>query len=108
MHKVASSRYIDMTSQEIQSLIAGFIGALIGSSKESHKNIFSHFISVIAGTAAAHYLTPIIADSLHMGNPKMMLGMSFLIGTLGLRAVEMATSKLNLGKKKDIENVDNS
>ena len=97
-----------MTSQEIQSLIAGFVGALIGSSKESHKNIFSHFISVVAGTAAAHYLTPIIADSLHMANPKMMLGMSFLIGTLGLRAVEMATSKLNLSKKKELEDVDNS
>jgi len=46
-----------MTSQEIQSLIAGFVGALIGSSKESHKNIFSHFISVVAGTAAANTFT---------------------------------------------------
>jgi uncharacterized membrane protein YeaQ/YmgE (transglycosylase-associated protein family) len=97
-----------MNSQEIQSLIAGFVGALIGSSKESHKNIFSHIISVIAGTAAAHYLTPIIADSMHMANPKMMLGMSFLIGTLGLRAVEMVTSKLNLKKKEEIQDVDNS
>ena len=103
---MALSRCISKNSQEKQSLIAGFVGALIGSSKESHKNIFSHFISVIAGTAAAHYLTPIIADSLHMANPKMMLGMSFLIGTLGLRAVEMATSKLNLSKKKEVENVD--
>lgn len=97
-----------MNSQEIQSLIAGFIGALIGSSKESHKNPFSFFISVLSGTASSVYLTPILADAVHINDPKMMLGMSFLIGTLGLRAVELATSKLNLPKKKEIENVDNS
>lgn len=90
-----------MTSQDIQQLIAGFIGSLIGSSKESHKNQFSYFISVLSGTASSVYLTPIIADSLHINNPKFMLGMSFLVGTLGLRAVEMVTAKLNLSKKKE-------
>lgn len=89
-----------MTPQEIQSLIAGFIGALIGSSKESHKSPFAFFISILSGTASSVYLTPIIADSFHIDNPKMMLGLSFLIGTLGLRSVEMVLIKLNLSKKE--------
>ena len=94
-----------MISQEVQSFIAGFVGALIGSSKESHKNHFQFFISVISGTASSVYLTPIIADAAHIENPKMMLGMSFLIGTLGLRAVEMATSKFNLKKQVTSDDV---
>ena len=94
-----------MLSQETQSFIAGFVGALIGSSKESHKNIFSFFISVVSGTASSVYLTPIIADAVHIDNPKMMLGMSFLIGTLGLRAVELATSKFNLKKQVTSDDV---
>ena len=83
-----------------QEVIAGFIGALIGSSKESHKNILGFFISVISGTASSIYITPVIVEKIQLSDQKMMLAMSFIVGTSGLKAVELITSKFNQKKEE--------
>jgi hypothetical protein len=87
-----------LSSEEIQQIVAGFFGSLVGVSRQSHKNIGGLVIAVLSGTASATYLTPIIADLLKINDPKYMLGLSFLMGTLGLRGVEFITEKLQITK----------
>lgn len=89
-----------LSSDEIQQIVAGFFGSLVGVSRQSHKNIGALVIAVMSGTASATYLTPIIADLLKITEPKYMLGLSFLMGTLGLRGVELITEKLQLKTTK--------
>jgi hypothetical protein len=89
-----------MTADEVQQIVAGFFGSLVGVSRQSHKNTGALIIAVVSGTASATYLTPIIGDALKITDPKYMLGLSFLMGTLGLRGVELITDKLQLGKAK--------
>lgn len=93
-----------LSVDDIQQIIAGFFGSIVGISRQSHQNFGALIISVISGTASATYLTPIIAAPLNIKDPKYMLGLSFLMGTLGLRGVEMVTAKLNLTGQKDKPN----
>lgn len=93
-----------LSADDIQQIVAGFFGSIVGVSRQSHQNFGALILSVLSGTASATYLTPIIAAPLHIKDPKYMLGLSFLMGTLGLRGVEMVTAKLNLGGNKDKPN----
>jgi hypothetical protein len=68
------------------------------ASKDSSKNLGAAFGSVIAGTASATYLTPIVADMLHVKDAKYMLGFAFLLGVLGLKGVELILDKSGLSK----------
>jgi hypothetical protein len=78
--------------------IAGFVGSLIMASKDSSKNLGASFGSVMAGTASATYLTPIVADMLHVKDAKYMLGFAFLLGVLGLKGVELILEKTGIAK----------
>ena len=93
-----------LSADDIQQIVAGFFGSIVGVSRQSHQNFGALVISVLSGTASATYLTPIIATLLNIKDPKYMLGLSFLMGTLGLRGVEIITAKLNLGGQKDKSN----
>jgi hypothetical protein len=78
--------------------IAGFVGSLIMASKDSSKNLGAAFGSVVAGTASATYLTPIVADMLHVKDAKYMLGFAFLLGVLGLKGVELILDRTGIAK----------
>lgn len=93
-----------LSVDDIQQIVAGFFGSIVGVSRQSHQNFGALVISVLSGTASATYLTPIIATPLNIKDPKYMLGLSFLMGTLGLRGVEIITAKLNLGGQKEKSN----
>ena len=95
---------VGLSVDDIQQIVAGFFGSIVGVSKQSHLNFGALVLSVISGTASATYLTPVIAAPLHIKDPKYMLGLSFLMGTLGLRGVEIVTAKLNLHGGKDKTN----
>jgi len=82
----------------IGQAIAGFVGSLIMVSKDSDKNLGSSLASVIAGTASATYLTPIVADMLHVKDAKYMLGFAFLLGVLGLKGVELILERTGIAK----------
>lgn len=90
---------IGLSQDDIQQIAAGFFGSVVGVTRQSHQNLGSLILSVVSGTASATYLTPVIAAPLNIKDPKYMLGLSFLMGTLGLRGVEMVTAKLNLTHK---------
>lgn len=92
---------VGLSVDDIQQIVAGFFGSIVGVSKQSHQNFGALVLSVISGTASATYLTPIIAAPLNIKDPKYMLGLSFFMGTLGLRGVEAVASKLNLYAIKD-------
>jgi hypothetical protein len=95
---------VGLSVDDIQQIVAGFFGSIVGVSRQSHLNFGALVISVISGTASATYLTPVIATLLHIKDPKYMLGLSFLMGTLGLRGVEIVTARLNLQGSKDKTN----
>lgn len=70
-------------------LLAGFIGAVIGTDWPKIKTILQGIITVLSGTASAIYLTPLVANQLGWDKPHQMIGLSFLLGTLGLRTVQI-------------------
>lgn len=69
-------------------LLAGFIGAVIGTDWPKIKSIMQGIITVLSGTASAIYLTPLVAKQIGWDKPHEMIGLSFLLGTLGLRTVQ--------------------
>jgi len=69
-------------------LLAGFIGAVIGTDWPKIKSIIQGIITVLSGTASAIYLTPLVAKQIGWDQPHEMIGLSFLLGTLGLRSVQ--------------------
>lgn len=69
-------------------LLAGFIGAVIGTDWPKIKSIVQGILTVLTGTASAIYLTPLVAKQIGWNQPHEMIGLSFLLGTLGLRTVQ--------------------
>ena len=96
-----------MISEDYQNFIAALVGSIIGASRDNHKNVISYLISVITGTASSVYLTPIIASMLQMNDAKYMLGLSFLVGTLGLKTIEFFSKRIQqqLEQKKLDSNI---
>lgn len=73
---------------DLNQLIAGLAGAIAGTDWNKIKSVSQGLITVFIGTASALYLTPLVAKHLGWNTPEQMLGLSFLLGTLGLRAVQ--------------------
>jgi len=79
---------MDKFQIDFNTLLAWFIGALIGTDWKKIRNVIQGAITVLSGTASAIYLTPIMAHQLGWEKPHQMIGLSFLLGTLGLRTVQ--------------------
>jgi hypothetical protein len=77
---------------EAPAILAGSSGAIASLSKNSKMNRYQKFITVLSGGAAANYLTPIVESWLN-SEPKIMYGVSFLIGYGGLKSVELIINK---------------
>ncbi len=77
---------------DINELVAGFIGAIIGTDWAKVRSFVQGLITVVSGACSAVYLTPIVAHKLGWSTPGEMVGLSFLIGTLGLRSVQLANA----------------
>ena len=99
-------------SINIQQLIAGFVGAVIMVLRSpAERSIGTSIASVIAGTASATYLTPLLGKMLNQTDPNYLLGFAFLLGVLGLRGIEMIADwagldgKPGVSRKKIIDGV---
>jgi hypothetical protein len=91
---------MDKFQIDLNTLIAGFVGSLIGIDWKKIKNWLQGTITVISGTASAIYLTPIVAHQLGWDQPHQMIGLSFLLGTLGLRTVQAFNLTIEKSLKK--------
>lgn len=87
-----------------QHIIAGFVGAVIMVLKSKEKrSIWTNLASVIAGTASATYLTPVVGKMLNQHDPNYLLGFAFLLGVLGLRSIEVVADYMGLDGKVGLD-----
>ena len=91
---------MDKLQIDLNTLLAGFIGAIIGTNWNQIKSVIQGIITVLSGTASAIYLTPIMAHQLGWEQPHQMIGLSFLLGTLGLRTVQAFNLVIEKSLKK--------
>lgn len=74
-------------------IVAGFFGSLLMINKQSAESIKSTLMSIVAGVASANYLTPIVIDMFRVEKQTYTLSIAFILGFLGLKGVEVITSK---------------
>lgn len=91
---------MDKFQIDFNTLIAGFVGALIGTDWKKIKTWIQGTITVLSGTASAIYLTPMVAKQIGWEQPHQMIGLSFLLGTLGLRTVQTFNILIEKSLKK--------
>ena len=80
---------------DIGFLISGFFGALLLVSKNSAQKVSTTIASILAGTACANYLTPVVMNMLPEGvrnNGKYAV--AFVMGFMGLKGLELLIDKL--------------
>lgn len=75
---------------EVGLLISGFFGALMMVSRDATRRLGSTVASLLAGTACANYLTPVVLNLL----PEAVRGQgkyacAFVMGFMGLKGLEM-------------------
>ena len=80
---------MDKLHIDLNQLLAGVLGAIIGTDWPKIKTVMQGVVTVLSGTASAIYLTPLVAKQLGWDQPHQMIGLSFLLGTLGLRTVQV-------------------
>jgi hypothetical protein len=75
--------------------LAGLFGSILMSSREASQNLPAAITSLIGGAASANYVTPLVLKMAHLeGEPQFGYAIAFLLGFLGLRGVEILSSKL--------------
>ena len=79
---------------DIAFLCAGLFGAVLTTGKNAARNLGSTISSLVAGAAAANYLTPVVVQLVKVEGERTQYAIAFLLGFVGLRAVEFASRKL--------------
>ena len=79
---------MDKYNIDFNQLIAALAGAITGTDWKKVRTVMQGVITVFTGTVSAVYLTPLVAAQIGWTKPVEMLGLSFLLGTLGLRTVQ--------------------
>lgn len=79
---------MDKYSIDFNQLLAALAGAITGTDWKKVRTVMQGLITVFTGTVSAVYLTPLVAVHIGWTKPVEMLGLSFLLGTLGLRTVQ--------------------
>lgn len=80
---------------DIGFLVSGFFGALLLVSKNSAQKISTTIASILAGTACANYLTPVVMsflpESVKNGGK---YAVAFVMGFMGLKGLELVLERL--------------
>ena len=75
--------------------VAGLFGSLVMVGKTSAYELKKTCASILAGTCAANYLTPIAADVLeNVSVENYQFALAFLFGFLGLKGIEIMVDKI--------------
>lgn len=79
---------------DIGFLVSGFFGALLLVSKNSAQKLSATIASILAGTACANYLTPVVMsvlpESVRNGGK---YAVAFVMGFMGLKGLELIIEK---------------
>lgn len=79
---------------ETMNVVAAFFGAIAAYLRKRKKTFWGGVVSVITGTACSVFLTPALGTTAGIDNPDQLLGLSFLLGTVGMNVVDAAFRKL--------------
>jgi len=96
---------------DIGFIVSGFFGALLLASKNKGQRISASIAAILAGTACANYLTPVILNMLPENiKTNGKYAVAFMMGYMGLKGLEIAiemvvqyyasNKKINKIKKK--------
>lgn len=83
---------------ELVLFLAGLLGAFVNMAKTKNLTMFERFTAVLSGGIIANYVTPIFINILNL-KPSVSNGMAFIVGYMGLKAVEYTIDYIH--KKKD-------
>lgn len=72
--------------------VAGLFGSLLLIGKSATTNLRATFFSIVSGVASANYITPVVVDIADI-DPDYDMSIAFILGFLGLKGVELVTSK---------------
>jgi len=73
--------------------LAGLFGAIMTSSKQQ-QSLPATIASLIGGAASANYITPLVLKMANLDGHDFGYAIAFLLGFLGLRAVENLANKM--------------
>lgn len=91
---------------DIGFLVSGFFGALLLVSKNSAQKLSTTIASILAGTACANYLTPVVMSILPHGvQTNGKYAVAFVMGFMGLKGLELILEKWFNKNIKDVEEV---
>jgi hypothetical protein len=80
---------------EVGLLVSGFFGALMMIGRRGAERIWPTVASILAGTACANYLTPVVLhfapETVQSGRAKYAA--AFVMGFLGLKSLELIVDK---------------
>jgi hypothetical protein len=83
--------------------VAGLVGSLISVGRQSATNLRGTVVSVAAGVGAANYVTPVIVEQIGTTNPRWQTGLAFILGTLGLKVMEVISTKVDAEVEKRLK-----
>jgi hypothetical protein len=91
---------------DIGFLVSGFFGALLLVSKNSAQKLSTTIASILAGTACANYLTPVVMSVLPVGvQTNGKYAVAFVMGFMGLKGLELILEKWFNKKIEHVEEV---
>ena len=80
---------------DVGFLLSGFFGALILAARSKGQKISTTIATILAGTACANYLTPVVLNFLPEAfKNDAKYGVAFLMGFVGLKGLEMIISTI--------------
>jgi len=89
---------------DVVLFVAGLAGGIAFLTKSDKLNKFQKFTTVLSGGFTANYLTPVVAEWLHLSE-KTLYGLAFILGYGGLKFVETIYAsiqrQISANKKND-------
>jgi hypothetical protein len=79
---------------DVGFMLSGFFGALLLALRSKGQKISTTIATVLAGTACANYLTPLVINMMPDDFKDAKYGMAFMMGFAGLKGLELIINKI--------------
>ncbi len=79
---------------DVGFMLSGFFGALLLALRSKGQKISTTIATVLAGTACANYLTPLVINMMPDAFKDAKYGMAFMMGFAGLKGLELIINKI--------------